>query len=126
MKLHTNTAAGLNTITAYGEGYVSVNGRRLEQSFLLTSTDLIENWDISVVTSLTTEALDKIGTFNCDIVVLGTGKAQVFPPREVLRSLQERRIGVEIMDSFAACRTYNILVMEGRSVALAVIMEDAA
>lgn len=126
MKLHTTTAAGLNTITAYGEGYVAVNGRRLERSFLLTPEELNENWAVSAANDLTHDALSAIGTFECDIVVLGTGKVQKFPPREVLRSFQERRIGVEVMDSFAACRTYNILVMEGRAVALALIMEVAA
>ena len=126
MKLRTTTAAGLNTITAYGEGYVAVNGRRLEQSFLLTPTELHENWEVSSVTDLTPDALNPICAFDCDIVVLGTGKAQRFRPREVLRSFHERRIGAEIMDSFAACRTYNILVMEGRAVALAIIMEVAA
>ena len=126
MKLHTTTAAGLNTITAYGLGYVAVNGRRLDRSFLVTAQQLVEDWPASDVTALTPQQVSELCAFNCDIVVFGTGNQQKFPPREVLRALSDRRIGVEVMDNFAACRTYNILVMEGRPVALAVIMEPPA
>ena len=126
MKLLSTAEAGTNTVTAYGTGYVTVDGSRLEQSFILTSTQLITDWKVRSVGDIGDLGVEELTTLNCDIVILGTGNTQRFPAPKLLQPLLARRIGVEVMDNFAACRTYNILLAEGRAVALAVIMEPAA
>ena len=122
MKLLSTTDAGLNAVTAYGAGYVAVNGSKLARSFIVTAERLIDDWKAHSIDDL---SLDELATLNCDIVILGTGNTQRFPAPKQLQPLLTRRIGVEVMDNFAACRTYNILLAEGRAVALAIIMEPA-
>ena len=69
--------------------------------------------------------LQAIAELGCPIVLLGTGSRQRFPAAALLRPLIQRRVGIEVMDSYAACRTYNILMAEGRDVAAALIIECA-
>lgn len=123
MKLHASVTAGLMTITAYDAGYVAVNGRRLTRSFLLTPRSLTEDWSATSIDTLSLENIAAIVALESPIVLLGTGARQRFPSVALLRPLIERRIGVEIMDTHAACRTYNILMGEGRDVAAALIIE---
>ncbi len=125
MKLHSTVTAGLLEITAYDAQHIAVNGRRFTQSFLLTPQRLIENWPPISFDSLSESDLGAVAELGCPIVLLGTGLRQRFPAPALLRSLVERRIGVEVMDSHAACRTYNILMAEGRDVAAALIIECA-
>jgi uncharacterized protein len=123
MKLHSPATDGLLAITAYEAGFIAVNGRRLTGSFILTPQRLIEDWPPVSSDSLTQSDLNAIAELGCSIVLLGTGSRQRFPAPSLLRSLIERRIGVEVMDSPAACRTYNVLMAEGRDVAAALIIE---
>jgi uncharacterized protein len=125
MKLHSSVTAGLLSITAYDAGHIAVNGRRLTKSFILTPQRLIEDWPPASFDSLTESDLRTVADLNCPIVLLGTGPRQHFPVPALLRPLIERRIGIEVMDSFAACRTYNVLMAEGRDVAAALIIECA-
>ncbi|MDP2824889.1 MAG: Mth938-like domain-containing protein [Sulfuritalea sp.] len=125
MKLHSPVTAGLLAITAYDAEHIAVNGRRLTRSFLLTPQRLIEDWPPSSFDSLTESDLSAVARLGCPVVLLGTGPRQRFPAPARLRSLIERRMGVEVMDSHAACRTYNILMAEGRDVAAALIIECA-
>jgi uncharacterized protein len=125
MKLHSPATAGLHAITGYDAEHIAVNGRRMEKSFLLTPQRLIETWPPASVTSLTESDLLAVAELGCPIVLLGTGHRQRFPARGLLHPLLERRLGVEVMDTFAACRTYNILMAEGRDVAAALILECA-
>jgi uncharacterized protein len=126
MKLHAPVTAGLLAITAYDAEHIAVNGRRLTRSFLLTPQRLIEDWPPATFDSLSAADLDAVAALDCPIVLLGTGPRQRFPAPALLRPLIERRIGVEVMDSHAACRTYNILMAEGRDVAAALIIECAS
>ena len=125
MKLHSPATAGLLAITAYDAEHIAVNGRRLTKSFLLTPQKLIDDWPPVSFDGLTAGDLQAIAELGCPIILLGTGQRQRFPARSLLRPLLERRVGVEVMDSFAACRTYNILMAEGRDVAAALILECA-
>ncbi|OHC70908.1 MAG: hypothetical protein A3H93_19235 [Rhodocyclales bacterium RIFCSPLOWO2_02_FULL_63_24] len=125
MKLHSTVTTGLLAITAYDAEHIAVNGRRLTTSFLLMPQRLIEDWPPASFDSLATADLQQVADLGCPIVLLGTGPRQRFPAPALLRPLIERRIGVEVMDSYAACRTYNILMAEGRDVAAALIIECA-
>lgn len=126
MKLHSSVTTGLLAITAYDAGFIAVNGRRLTKSFLLTPRRLTEDWPPHSFDSLTEPDLQAVAALGCPIVLLGTGLRQRFPAPALMRSLIDRRMGVEVMDTHAACRTYNILMAEGRDVAAALIIECAA
>jgi uncharacterized protein len=125
MKLHSSVTAGLLAITSYDAGHIAVNGRRLTKSFLLTPQRLVENWPPASFDELTVTDLQAIAELDCPIVLLGTGQRQRFPAPALLSPLIDRRVGVEVMDSQAACRTYNILMAEGRNVVAALIIEQA-
>ena len=123
MKLHADTNSSQNTVTAYGPGFVTINGRRLEHSLIVTPDNLDADWAPGAIGELTAEHLIPLVGLKCDVVLLGTGTRQRFPSPAILRPMIEARVGVEVMDTAAACRTYNVLVAEGRKVAAALIVE---
>lgn len=116
----------MNTVTAYGADHIAVNGQPLRRSFLLTPTRLITDWEPTGVESLTEDHVARMASLGCQILLLGTGARQKFPAPRLLSALTRQGIGVEVMDSLAACRTFNILMAEGRDVAAAVMLEAAA
>jgi uncharacterized protein len=126
MKLQSQSGHGQNTITAYGKGQISVNGNPLSSSFIVTPETLITGWAPQSIDTLSEADLEAVAALNCKIILLGTGLRQRFPPGVLLRPFVQRQVGVEVMDSLAACRTYNILMAEGREVAAAIILEAAA
>ncbi len=126
MKLHADSTSNSHAITAHGPGYVAVNGRRVERSLLVLPDQVDANWGPQDFAGLTAEHLAPLAHLPCDVVLLGTGARQRFPAAALLRPLIEAHIGIEIMDTPAACRTYSILVAEGRRVAAALIVEKAA
>jgi uncharacterized protein len=122
LKLHLSRADGLNTFTAYGPGYVAVNGHRHHRSLVVLPDRIIEDWPASSVEALTAEHLAALVAHAPEIVLLGTGAQLRFPRPEIVRPLLESRIGLEVMDVQAACRTYNILAAESRRVAAALLL----
>ena len=126
MKLHSDKTIGANTITGYGPGYVAVNGRRYETSLILDRNALEGDWPVTAGSALSAELLAPLASRTCDVLLLGTGLRQRFPSPALLRPLIEARIAVEVMDTGAACRTYNVLVAEGRNPLAALILEAAA
>jgi uncharacterized protein len=122
LKLHLSRADGLNTFTAYGPGYVAVNGKRYHRSLVVLPDRIIEDWPASSVDALTAEHLADLVAHAPEIVLLGTGAQLRFPRPEIMRPLLESRIGLEVMDVQAACRTYNILAAESRRVAAALLL----
>lgn len=121
MKLHLSNAEGRNTVTAYGAGYVTVGSVRYERSLVILPERLIENWGASSA-ALDQESVATLASLGAEIVLLGTGLTLNFPSPEVLRPLIDARIGFEVMDTGAACRTYNVLVAENRRVAAAIVI----
>ena len=121
MKLLLDSPGDANHITAYGEGYVDVRSKRLTGSVLLTRDRLVNDWAPEGVHDLKAEHLEGILELQPEVVLLGTGKRQQFPPTAVIAPLVKAGIGFEIMDTAAACRTYNVLLSEGRRVAAALL-----
>ena len=121
MKLHATPAEGLQLFTGYGAGYISVNSIRHEKGVVVTPQAVVE-WPVAAFESLTAADFSFIGELKPEVVVLGTGAAQRFPRSELARALAATGVGVEVMDTRAACRTYNILASEGRKVAAAVLV----
>ena len=121
MKLQLTTAAGLQLFSGYGSGYVAVNNVRHEKCVIVTPQQVAE-WAVTRFEALSAADFGFIAELKPEIVILGTGATQRFPPPDLARSLAAIGAGVEIMDSRAACRTYNILATEGRKVVAAILI----
>jgi uncharacterized protein len=130
VKLHQSKPTAINTFSGYGEGYVMVNGQRLEHSVIVLPERMVEDWEATVFEALTSAQLESLLTLaqedRLEVVLLGTGNRLRFPPADMLRPVAGRfaaaGIGFEFMDVHAACRTYNILVAEERKVAAALLI----
>lgn len=124
MKLHTTSTQQYQTITAYDAGGVEINAQRFEHSLLVMPETPPVRWEVASFDALTTDHFAQIDAIGPDVVILGTGHRQRFVHPRLTAPLTARRVGVESMDNQAACRTYNILMAEGRRVALALILEE--
>lgn len=124
MKLHLAGNQGQQIFTGYGAGYVAVNNVRYEKSVLVTPSS-VADWPVRTFEGLAPADFGFIAAVKPEVVVVGTGSRQRFPGRELARALAGSGAGVEIMDSKAACRTYNILAAEGRNVVAAILLEQA-
>jgi uncharacterized protein len=120
MKLHPSMPAAAQTITAYGDDYVMVNGARRDASAVVTPERIVA-WENRTFAQLAREDFSFLAGLGAEIVLLGTGARQRFPDRRLTAPLAAARVGLEVMDLKAACRTYNILVAEERKVALALL-----
>ncbi|HYR25197.1 MAG TPA: Mth938-like domain-containing protein [Aquabacterium sp.] len=125
MKLHADRAEGVNVINACTGDSVSVNGVRFGHSVLVPLTGEVQRWSASDFGALQASHFEEVVAAAPEVVILGTGSRQRFPHPSLLRPLMAARIGVETMDTTAACRTYNVLASEGRRV-LAVLLVDSA
>ena len=123
MKLQSDPHSGANTITGYGDGYVEINQNPYAHAVLLSSDGAISEWPVQSFEGLEASHFTQMVDLKPELILIGTGNKQRFPKPELLKSLILAKIGFEIMDSQAACRTYNILVGEGRQVLLALIVE---
>ncbi|HKW39600.1 MAG TPA: Mth938-like domain-containing protein [Burkholderiales bacterium] len=121
MKLHLEPAGARNTFTGYGEGYVMVNGERFERSVVVLPERILADWPPRSFDALAPEHLSALEGLGCEILLLGTGALLRFPRSEIIAPLVRTGVGVEVMDLQAACRTYNILMAEGRKVAAALL-----
>jgi len=125
MKLHTNSTEKYQTVTGYDREGVEINAQRFDYSVLVMPEVAPRPWDVARFEDLTAAHFEQIAADKPDVVVLGTGERQRFVHPKLVASLSAQRIGVESMDSHAACRTYNILMGEGRKVTLALIIEGS-
>ncbi|CAN5272175.1 Mth938-like domain-containing protein [soil metagenome] len=125
MKLHSDTTASLNTVTAYGDGWIDINAQRHPHSVLVFPDSPVQPWSVEQFEQIDEAALAAAAIDRVELIVVGTGARQRFIHPRVLVSLHQRGIGVESMDTRAACRTYNILMAEGRKVAAALLVEPA-
>lgn len=124
MKLHLNSDANQLLFTGYGDDHVLINGHRHEASLLLTARGVeIAPWAGLGFDALTAAHFEWVAHRQLDILLLGTGSRLRFPHPSLTRALVEARIGLEVMDIGALCRTYNFLAAEGRSVGAAVLIE---
>ena len=122
MKIEREQAAGRNMFTGYGEGYVEVNRARHSSSLVVAADRLVTDWPVNSIEALGADHLAAIAELKPEVVLLGTGAKFVFPEPRRLEPLRKVGIGVEVMDTAAACRTYNILLSEGRNVVAALIV----
>jgi uncharacterized protein len=112
-------------IRRVGERGVTVVDRELSRSFLLAPDRIVEDWPVADASSLDPTHVDAILALQPELVLLGTGKRQVFPAAAFLASFLRKGVGIEVMDNPAAARTYDLLAGEGRRVVAAFILPTA-
>ena len=144
LKLHTDPTTALNTVTSYGDGYIEVNLARFSHSVAFGPEGAVTHWPVLTPADITSALLwqaagiaepvhDPMAFLDApetasarpanapEVLLIGTGSRQQFLPPAIVRALLAAGIGVEIMDTKAAARTYNILMAEGRQVVVALI-----
>jgi uncharacterized protein len=117
----------VQSILGYGPGWVGLgsNGvaEKIERSIVIGSRGEKFDWNCSNFEQLSEEHFALLASTQPELVIFGSGNRLRFPPPAFLRVLMQKRIGVETMDTLAACRTYNILAGEGRQVIAALLIE---
>lgn len=111
-----------NNIRAYAQGAVTVNDEFIYCSVIVTPEQLIKDWPPQCFAELEAPHFVQLQILKPEIVILGTGARQQFPHPRLTHILLSQGIGLEVMDTAAACRTYNIIMSEGRQVAAALLM----
>ena len=104
------------------ERRITVNENAYERSFLLAPDRVEENWPVTDAKQLAAADIEPILAMQPELVLLGTGTRQVFPPATFMAGLLQRGVGIEVMDNAAAARTYDLLAGEGRRVVVAFIL----
>ena len=121
MKLEIAPTEGKNTVTAYGEDYVSVNAVRHTANLIVLPERLITDWTKADFAALSTADFTQLAALDAEVILLASGNQLRFPAAELLQPLIQGQKGIEVMDTRAACRTYNVLVSENRRVAAALL-----
>ena len=121
MKIQLERPPGVNRIRAYAPGHITVNQEIYTASVLVTP-ERVTDWAPQMFAHLSEPHFRALAALHPEVVLLGTGARLCFPPPALTRALPESGIGFEVMDTGAACRTYNILVAEGRRVLAALLM----
>lgn len=121
MQLLRDTDEKILQVRSCEPGVITVGESRITSHLLLSPTRLVAEWPVSDVSGLRPEDFATVTEMQPDLVLLGTGRDLRFPAPLVGATLLEKGIGFEVMDSRAACRTFNILALEGRSVVAAIL-----
>lgn len=122
MKFHLTRSGGRNLFTGYGAGYVSINEQRYAHPIVVTPENAVMPWEATSFDGLTPGHFAALLELKPEIVILGTGDTLRFPHPRLTHPLADARIGFEAMDTRAACRTFNILMAEGRQVVAAMLV----
>jgi len=125
MKFQPDTLDGVNPITRHEAGCVWVGNTPFRHSVLVPARGTVLDWQADALASLGATHFERIAALRPEVVIFGSGRQLRFVAPALMRSLFELRIGVETMDTAAACRTYNVLVSEGRVVLAALLLEAA-
>lgn len=122
MKLHLHTTDGHNAITGHGAGFVQVNQSRVDSSLIVLPDKLISPWLVADAGAPGLADFAELMALKPELVVFGSGTVFRFPDVRIMAAFSQARIGFEVMDTPAACRTYNVLMSEGRNVAAALLV----
>jgi uncharacterized protein len=122
MKFHLSTSTG-NTVTALGAGWVRIGTQEYRTSLVLTPDTVVTQWAPAGFGGLAEADFARLLCHAPEIVLIGTGATMRFPHPRLTRALTDAQIGFEVMDTAAACRTFNILAAEGRKVVAALLIE---
>jgi len=122
MKFTLDRPGTLHVVRGYTPGRLRIGEQEYARSVIVSAARLIADWRPQHIGELTAADLEPALALKPQVLLLGSGARQVFPSPELLAQLYAARIGFEVMDTSAACRTYNVLVGEGREVAAALII----
>jgi uncharacterized protein len=122
VKFHLSTATG-NVVTGLGHGWIRIGADEYRENVVLASEAIATGWAPSGFEGLAEEDFAQLLAQKPEVVLFGTGPMIRFPHPHLTRPLTDARVGVEIMDTPAACRTFNILAAEGRGVVAALLLE---
>jgi len=120
MKLHQDNPSALHLIRSYADDHILINEHRMETAFIVSATQLIRDWTQASLIECTEIDWQPILALRPEILILGTGTKLRHPDPRQLDVFYRNRIGVEVMDTGAACRTYNVLLAEDRNVVAAI------
>jgi uncharacterized protein len=123
MKIHLETGQGRNIVRAYATGEVTINQQVYHSSLILLPERIVGEWRPRTVEDLGEGDFQMMAELQPELAILGTGARLRFPRPQLTRPLVDAHIGLEVMDTAAACRTYNILMAEGRVVLAALLIE---
>jgi uncharacterized protein len=123
MKFTLESSSRVNLVRAYSRTELRIGDEVVRSSCIVSADRLITDWPPARFESLSAEHLTAIFAMGPEVVLLGTGERQRFPPGSVRAAFAERGVGLEVMDLGAACRTYNILVQEERRAVAALFLE---
>lgn len=126
MRLDLEQGTATYAILGYGPGYVMVNTERITRSVLVAPEHLVRDWPPPSFDALRKEHFELISELNPEVVLLGTGRQLRFPSADLTAPLRYKNIGLEVMDTAAACRSYAVLMAEGRLVIAALLMIEPA
>jgi uncharacterized protein len=122
MKFTLEASSRVNLIRGYSSQEIRIGEHRLHASCIVTADALISDWEPASFAELTPAHMESILALQPELVLLGTGPTQRFPPAAIRSVFTTRGVGLEVMDLGAACRTFNILVQEERKVAAALLL----
>lgn len=117
MEINLDTNNSIYQIRSYEPGKIVINDQSFSNPLMIvTPTELVASWHVKTVHALTANDLTRLLAFKPQVVLLGSGEKMVFVAPDVTAPLLTKHIGVEVMDTKAACRTFNVLAAEGRNV----------
>ena len=126
VKLHLDPVSAANTITGHGTGYVTINGDKISDAVIVMPDTLINPWPLQSPSPsaqlLCIDDFTALVALKPELVVFGSGAVFCFPNRLIMTVFADAKIGFEVMDTPAACRTYNVLASEGRRIAAALLI----
>jgi uncharacterized protein len=122
MKFHLSTAEG-NVFTGHGAGFVRLGPVEYRDNILVTPERIVTGWAAAGFDALREEDFAALAALEPEVALLGTGATLRFPHPRLTRALTDAGIGLEVMDTAAVCRTFNILAAEGRKVAAGVLLD---
>jgi uncharacterized protein len=125
MKMQPDRMDGVNVIARHEPGQVWVNAQPWTQSVLIPSRGQALAWNVATHAALCAQDFERIVAMQPELVIFGSGSSLRFVAPSLHQALFARRIGIETMDTAAACRTYNVLATEGRTVVAALLLEPA-
>jgi uncharacterized protein len=125
MKFALQGPTSAHLVHACSRTEIRVGERVIRASLVLTATDMLLDWPPRNIRELSCEHLQRALDFEPEVILLGTGSRQEFPDADTLAPVYRAGVGIEVMDTRAACRTYNVLVQEGRKVAAALMLDPA-
>ncbi|WP_374590034.1 Mth938-like domain-containing protein [Aquabacterium sp.] len=123
MKLQPDRAIGVNVVNACTNEHIVINGQAWRESVLLPASGTVLPWHVTNHEDLTVEHFGRILNVSPELVIFGSGPRLRFVQPILLTALMARRIGIETMDTAAACRTFNVLAAEGRNVVAALLLQ---